>query len=912
MRYSLLTIVGSLSLCFASNVYSHSEHDKARFVSPSGTDTGQCENVFRPCKSIAYAVKQANKGDRVLLSAGQYSVNSSEDLFYLKSTIVPILGGYNRFDHFQSQSPDTNITTLVNVPKEMSKALRNQGFRVLNDSKATQIDSALTKKLADYQKLSQAQRNMACENGQADMFACNNIDLLAHFPLSQMSSSPAAGTDIWGHVDLNNQREYAIMAVENGTVIVDVTDPTSPVEVGTIEGVSSGWRDVKVYQYFDQDLKVWQAYAYVTTEGSRSGQTDFVSIIDLNALPHSVSLVENNNVVRVAHNVYISNVDYGLNIALPEQEASLQIVGANERAGAFQSYSLDNPKTLIESQNTFFGNGYTHDGTSITVSDERAQSHCGVSEGSCTIFVDFNENEMKLWNISNFEQSQLLSSISYSDVTADNQYIHSGWGTDDQQYVLLHDEFDEYRGGLNTTVRIFSIEDLSAPVQVGQWTGPTPAIDHNGYVRGNRYYMSNYTRGLTILDITDPTQPNEVGFFDTYPPSNNASFNGAWGVYPFLPSGNILVSDINSGLYILRDNAKDSDVGRFSFDSTSIDTEQGSNLLLSVNRDGADLTNATSVSYQVFSGSAEIGNDFTLANGQLDWAANDNAPKTISIEIAPQTDANELQEAFYIRLFNPTQGATLGQHSYTRVNIAGKLDTGAASFSEANLEVAEQSGEITLTVNRVGNTANELSVTYATIANTANESSDFEVTSGTLTWADGDNAPQTIQLGIVDDENEEESEQFSVQLTAVGDGRLGANQAINITIADNDLNTAPTITLSENFQVNTGQGVTLNASVNDAEGDSMTFLWEQTGGETVTLTNATTTSATFTAPNAAGTLTFSFTATDFREASSSQNVQVSVVAPPAPTPTTNSSSGGGVIFSLLLLLIPCSLIKRRR
>ena len=250
-------------------------------------------------------------------------------------------------------------------------------------------------------------------------------------------------------------------------LIVDVTDPTAPVEVGTIEGVSSGWRDVKVYQYFDDALKIWQAYAYVTTEGSRSGQTDFVSIIDLNALPHSVSLVENNNVVRVAHNVYISNVDYGLNIALPNQEASLQIVGANEQGGAFQSYSLNSPKTLIESQNSFFGSGYTHDGTSITVDDERAQTHCGISEGSCTIFVDFNENEMKLWNISDFEQTQLLSSVTYGDVSPNNQYIHSGWGTDDKQYVLLHDEFDEFRGGLNTTVRIFSIEDLASTCASG-------------------------------------------------------------------------------------------------------------------------------------------------------------------------------------------------------------------------------------------------------------------------------------------------------------------------------------------------------------------------------------------------------------------------------------------------------------
>ena len=122
-------------------------------------------------------------------------------------------------------------------------------------------------------------------------------------------------------------------------------------------------------------------------------------------------------------------------------------------------------------------------------------------------------------------------------------------------------------------------------MQVGQWTGPTPgAIDHNGYVRGNRYYMSNYTRGFNhFRHYRSNTSLSEVGFFDTYPPSDNASFNGAWGVYPFLPSGTILVSDINSGLYIsCVITPKHSDtLVRFSFrQHDDISTAQGTTLSL--------------------------------------------------------------------------------------------------------------------------------------------------------------------------------------------------------------------------------------------------------------------------------------------------------------------------------------------
>ncbi len=893
---------------FSAGVNAHSEHDKSRFVSPSGKDIGYCDNVLRPCKTIDYAVGQANKGDKILLASGQYDISSSEELFFLKSSLVPITGGYNRFDHFQSQSPQSNITTLTNIPREMASSLRAKGFNVLSDGKSLASTPKLKKMLAEYDKLNQSQNNISCQKGKADVFSCDNVDLLAHMPLSVMSSSPDAGSDIWGHVDLNTNREYAIMGVLNGIVVVDVTEPTEPKEVGTIKGVTSNWRDVKVYQHFDQVLKLWQAYAYVTTEGSSLGETDYVTVIDLNFLPNSISLAEKNKVVSTAHNIYISNVDYSLNIALPNQQPSLQLVGANSLSGAFQSYSLEDPRTLTKVLGEYFGSGYTHDGTSIVINDERAQQQCGLSEGSCTVFVDFNENEMKLWNITKASESKALGSISYDDVPSSYQYVHSGWATDDAEYVMVHDEFDEYRGGLKTTVRIFSIADLSNPIQVGQWTGPTEAIDHNGYVRGNRYYMSNYERGLTILDITDPTQPVHVGFFDTFTPSDNASFNGAWGVYPFLPSGNILVSDINSGLYILKDNAKESSVGQFSFHAKQIETEQGVNLTIEVARLGANATTATSVAYQVISGSAKAGEDFTLADGTLTWQANENADKTLNAIIAAQVDDNELPESFFIRLYNPTNGATLGKNSYITVKITGDEDRGAGSFALKNIEVSEQTAQINIEVNRLGSTSGELAFTYLTSSGSAMVNQDFELVEGQLLWGEGDNDSKTITIHIINDDQEETAESFSVRLLPVDGSRLGTNDHMTITIADDDQNSAPVITLSENYQVNTGQLVDLVARVSDSENDTMTYLWQQTSGTEVTLSNHNMVTASFTAPSSASSLTFSFTATDYRGASTTAYVTLNVIAPLIIDPPTTKSGGGSVYW--LFILITLALVRK--
>lgn len=70
---------------------------------------------------------------------------------------------------------------------------------------------------------------------------------------------------------------------------------------------------------------------------------------------------------------------------------------------------------------------------------------------------------------------------------------------------------------------IFDIPSLTTPMLASIWTSDNGTIDHNGYVRGRRYYMSNYERGLTVLDISDPTAPVEAGFFDTYPTFNSTS-----------------------------------------------------------------------------------------------------------------------------------------------------------------------------------------------------------------------------------------------------------------------------------------------------------------------------------------------------------------------------------------------------
>jgi hypothetical protein len=78
------------------------------------------------------------------------------------------------------------------------------------------------------------------------------------------------------------------------------------------------------------------------------------------------------------------------------------------------------------------------------------------------------------------------------------------------------------------------------------------ASDHNLYWNKGFVFEANYKSGLRIFDTYfDPLAPTQVGFFDTYPQANSTGFSGAWSNYPYFPSGTVIVSDINRGLFVL-------------------------------------------------------------------------------------------------------------------------------------------------------------------------------------------------------------------------------------------------------------------------------------------------------------------------------------------------------------------------
>ena len=109
---------------------------------------------------------------------------------------------------------------------------------------------------------------------------------------------------------------------------------------------------------------------------------------------------------------------------------------------------------------------------------------------------------------------------------------------------------------------IFDLLDLDNPQVLFEYFGPTPAVDHNGYVKGDKYYLANYSASLRVVDISDIANSNmtEIGYFDDYPQNNNANYSGAWNVYPFFESGNIVISGTSGFTLVIESNLGVDDV----------------------------------------------------------------------------------------------------------------------------------------------------------------------------------------------------------------------------------------------------------------------------------------------------------------------------------------------------------------
>jgi choice-of-anchor B domain-containing protein len=320
--------------------------------------------------------------------------------------------------------------------------------------------------------------------------------------LSNLNQYPSAGySNIWGYVAPDGT-EYALLGVRTGTSIISLADPNNPVQRAFIPAPQSSWREIKVHGH----------YAYVATDATGNG----LQIIDLSQLPVTATLV--NTLNTYFNNCHDLLIDDGF----------CYTVGG-DGVGGMRILDLSNPVVPVQTA-YYTGSGYIHD---IYIWNDTVIASCGSLQ------------QYHLINVTNKSNPQLIS----TSMTLPGIYAHSGWMTEDKRYFFATEEFNV------RDMMVFDLQDRSSwDLVIPSWGLSNNSVFHNLYILGNYAHISYYTSGYLVLDISNPLNPQIAGHYDTYPQNNGGSYNGAWGVYPFLPSGNTIVSDINTGLYVLRFN----------------------------------------------------------------------------------------------------------------------------------------------------------------------------------------------------------------------------------------------------------------------------------------------------------------------------------------------------------------------
>jgi choice-of-anchor B domain-containing protein len=362
----------------------------------------------------------------------------------------------------------------------------------------------------------------ACTAGTAGNHNCSGISLRKRVSLADMGGG--SGNDLWGWIDPSTGREYALMGLNNGVSFVDVSDPENPTIVGRLptQTIASSWRDIKIYED--------HAFVVADAAGAHGMQ-----VFDLSHLRNAVSPA------TFSPDVVYADFGSAHNIAIDEDTGFAYVVGSNTCNEGLHMIDVSVPI------NPLFAGCHSAFEVHDTV--------CTVYHGPDAAYVGneicFNaaKDRVEIVDVSVKGAAATLGTTVYPDLA----FVHQAWPTDDHRYLFVNDEIDEGVIGGPTRTFVIDITDLDAPAHVYTYDATTTSRDHNLYVFGNRVFQANYTTGLRVLEFMDPGlgEISEVAYFDTYQADDSLDFDGAWSVYPYFPSGNIIVSDVSNGLFIL-------------------------------------------------------------------------------------------------------------------------------------------------------------------------------------------------------------------------------------------------------------------------------------------------------------------------------------------------------------------------
>ncbi len=391
------------------------------------------------------------------------------------------------------------------------------------------------------------QAGMSCGlDGMAGEFDCGRVDLVSFLPNEEMDMNRGVRlNDVWGWTDPETAIEYGLVGHMEGTAFIDLSNPALPKYLGTLPRTAgspgSTWRDIKVYQ----------DHAYIVADRAKTHGMqifDLRQLRDLTDTPVEFEVTAHYDLIHSAHNIVI-NEETGFGFAVGASG------GGNTCGGGLHMIDLREPQSpefvgcFADETTGRSRTGYSHDAQCVIY--HGPDSNYAGRE----ICFGANETALSIADVTDKENPVSIASATYPNAT----YVHQGWLTEDHTYFFQNDELDELAGNVEKTrTMVWDVSELSDPIMIREFFGPTSATDHNLYIHGDVMYQTNNAVGLRIIDISSPEDPLDIGHFDTTPYGfDDAGFNGTWSSYPYFDSGMIIVTSRREGLFVLKKQSLD-------------------------------------------------------------------------------------------------------------------------------------------------------------------------------------------------------------------------------------------------------------------------------------------------------------------------------------------------------------------
>ena len=364
---------------------------------------------------------------------------------------------------------------------------------------------------------------LGSQNWTLAQIVSKNIDLLGKW--NDPNLPKLNGYQIWSdlttYYDSINKREYVIAGSTDSIYFFDISNPTNIILRAVKSGNSKG--------VVNRDFECYSHYVYCVSDNKAKGS---LQVFDLQFLPDSVHQVyDSDSLAYNTHSIFIEAKSKRLYMCI-NRLSSGGVVGMD----ILSLENPENPKWAGRLKVPTFGDGAPFFRNVHEVFVKNDTAYCSVEYHGIWIF-DLRDLNNQRW---------LTTIKDYPE----NGYNHSSCLDPSGRYLMFTDEIPKGMG-----IKIFDIQNIYDPKLISIFRSNPGATAHNAHWIGNFAYVSYYHDGIYVFNLSNPTMPQMVGYYHTtavWPPENYEGFKGCWGVNPWLPSGNIVASDMTEGIFVLK------------------------------------------------------------------------------------------------------------------------------------------------------------------------------------------------------------------------------------------------------------------------------------------------------------------------------------------------------------------------